>query len=953
MHETFFLVLGLAGLLTVSSLLLPLANRINFPYTVLLALAGSMLGMLVLVLDDSQHTGLVADLLSSLRVLDITSEVVFFVFLPALIFESALNINVRHLAADLGPILLLAIIGLLISTLVVGFSVWSISTMSLVACLLIGTIVSATDPIAVISIFKSLGAPKRLTILVEGESLFNDATAIVLFTILAAILVEGSKASFLDATGRFLVVFLGGILVGLIASLIIASIIGRIRNLPLVEITLTICLAYLTFLWAEHYLHVSGVMAVVTAGLVINSYGRTQVSPETWSTLTDTWEELAFWANSLIFFLVGLLVPGLLSNMSGASAITLLTLTITAFLARGLVLFGVLPCLNRLGWSQKISMAFRTVMLWGGLRGAVSLALTLVILETPGIESEIKEFVAVLVTGFVLITLFVNAPTMGMLMHCFKLDQLPSIEQAIRCKVMALSLTHIGKDLEKAAQQDQISDSITAEVSKDYQQRLSDIRATMAEVGPLSKDIVQTVGLTTLINHERQLYLKRFSEGLISAAIARILLALADNLLDSLKANGVTGYHQAAHRPLGFGTLMKAMLMLHHHTGVTRPLAKLLADRFEVLRTIKAVVRTLIKYAQDKIPPLLGEQAATQLIEYLEYRLDKTQQALHCLEQQYPDYAETLQKRYLNRVALQLEETSYQRMLEERTISQEMFNDLIRDLDKHSHTLDQQPRLDLGLEPEKLVAQVPFFADLPADRLSIIAKQLKPLLVLPNEQIITKGETGDAMYFISSGAVMVEIGSQPKWLGSGDFFGEIALLTQEPRSATITTKSYCQLLELRVKDFHALLDNFTDLRNCLTEAASQRLEAEPLVRKVPFFAELDKQHISEIAKMLHPRLAAPNEKVVCKGDPDDTLYFIASGMLEALVETEIKQLGPGDFFGEIALLTHARRTVDVVATQYSQLLALRSEDFQHFLSTSPNLRKRIHQVARERLGVDV
>ncbi len=953
MHETFFLMLGLVGLLTVSSLLLPLANRINFPYTVLLALAGCVLGLLVLMLDDGDQAGLVADFFSSLRALDITSEVVFFVFLPALVFESALNINARHLMADLGPILLLAVIGLLISTLVVGLTIWNLSAMGLVVCLLIGAIVSATDPIAVIAIFKNLGAPKRLTILVEGESLFNDATAIVVFTILAGILIEGTEASLVEASGRFLVVFLGGILVGVLAAWLVASIIGRLRNLPLVEITLTICLAYLSFVWAEHYLHVSGVMAVVSAGLMINSFGRTQVSPETWSALTETWEELAFWANSLIFFLVGLLVPGLMAGLTAENAVALIALTIAAFVARSLVLFGVLPGLNRLGWGQKISAAFRTVMLWGGLRGAVSLALTLVILETPAIDADIKQFVAVLVTGFVLFTLFVNAPTMGMLMRFFNLDQLPPSEQAIRNRVMALSLSQIGKGLDQAARQDGISSPIAAEICSEYQQRLADIEADMTRGGDLPEEMVQLVGLTTLVNHERQLYLSRFSDGLISSGITRILMAQADDLLDGLKASGAEGYRRAVEKQLGFSPLLRTTLMLQRQLGIDSPLARLLADRFEALRAVETVIVALVSYARERMPALLGDDASEQLVDQLQQRLEATRQALEALGQQYPDYARTLQKRYLARVALRLEEASYRRMLHDRVISQEVFNDLGRDLERRARILERRPPLDLGLKPDKLVARVPFFTDLPASRLDAIARLLKPRLVLPGERVINRGDPGDAMYFISSGAVQVEVEPEPIWLGSGDFFGEVALLTEEPRNASISALAYCQLLVLPVQDFHSLLADFADLRDSITRAAGQRLEPEQLIARVPLFAALTGNQISEVAELLKPRLAAPGERVVCRGDPGDTLYFIASGNLEVMLDPEPHRLGPGDFFGELALLTHQPRSADVTATRYSQLLALDARDFQRLLATSPGLSEQIHRIARERMGTEI
>ncbi|MDP6723382.1 MAG: cation:proton antiporter, partial [Pirellulaceae bacterium] len=316
MHDLFATILGVVGLLAISSVLLPVATRINFPFTVLLALVGVVLGGLVVAFG---HTDiwLIGDFMRAVSSLEITSDAVFFLFLPTLVFEAALSINVRQLLDDLLPILVLAIVGLLISTSMVGYALWWASGVSLVACLLLGTIVSATDPVAVIALFKDMGAPHRLATLVEGESLFNDATAIVLFSILAAMLVSGQDPAFGAGTLDFLRVFIGGVVVGYVLAWLTCNLIGLLQDVPLVEVTLTVCLAYLTFIVAEHYLHVSGVMAVVTAGLVLGSYGRTKISPESWDHLHVIWEQLAFWANSLIFFLVGLLVPSLLLDVTG------------------------------------------------------------------------------------------------------------------------------------------------------------------------------------------------------------------------------------------------------------------------------------------------------------------------------------------------------------------------------------------------------------------------------------------------------------------------------------------------------------------------------------------------------------------------------------------------------------------------------------------------------------
>ena len=476
---------------------------------------------------------------------------------------------------------MLAVIGLLISTFAVGFAMQWISGIGFVACLLLGAIVSATDPVAVVAIFKDLGAPKRLTILVEGESLFNDATAIVLFIILAAVMVGTAEASAGSAAVEFIKVFFGGIAVGLVASRSMAWLIGTTRNMPLVEVTLTVVLAYLSFLIAEHYLHVSGVMAVVTAGLVMGSYGRTKVSPATWHALHETWEQLGFWANSLIFFLVGILVPNVLKDFTGEQAVWLVVLVAVAFAARFAVLFGILPLMIRAKLSANVSGAFRAIMFWGGLRGAVSLALALVIFETDGVDQEVKNFIVVLVTCFVLITLFINATTIRFVMAMFGLDKLSPADLAVRDRVMALSLGRIRDEIHDVAEAQQVSEKLAGEISDDYTKRLDALEHQMANTAELPEEDRVKIGLGTLVNREREIYLKRFSDGVASDDITRALLHGTDTLEDGMKADGVAGYEEAVAQKLGFGFGFRTAMYLQRKFGLTGALQHQLAERFE------------------------------------------------------------------------------------------------------------------------------------------------------------------------------------------------------------------------------------------------------------------------------------------------------------------------------------------------------------------------------------
>ena len=209
----------------------------------------------------------------SLAHFELSPDLVLFVFIPTLIFESAFNLNARQLGRNIVPILTLAVPGLLISTAIIGLILWRFSPFEVSIALLVGAILSATDPVAVIAIFKQLGVPERLTVLVEGESLLNDATSLVLATILIGILSAGTFNGdvVVSGIGKFFVVFFGGALVGWLLAVAVGEVLGNIEADAAIEITLSTILAYFSFIIAEHIFHISNIMTIITTKLIINS----------------------------------------------------------------------------------------------------------------------------------------------------------------------------------------------------------------------------------------------------------------------------------------------------------------------------------------------------------------------------------------------------------------------------------------------------------------------------------------------------------------------------------------------------------------------------------------------------------------------------------------------------------------------------------------------------------
>jgi CPA1 family monovalent cation:H+ antiporter len=297
----------------------------------------------------------------------------------------------------------------ILAMLIVGGSLALLTPLGLPLALLFGALISATDPVSVVALFRALGAPKRLALLMEGESLLNDGTAIVVFNLVLTIALTG-HFDLLQGLADFLRVVAGGAVVGLVLGWLTARLIARIDDY-LIETSLTTVLAFGSYLVAER-LHFSGVLAVVAAGLVNGNLGPQGMSPTTRIVLFNFWEYVAFLANSFVFLLIGLQVnvPTLVASWQ-----PVLWAILAVLVARAAVIYG-------LGWltrwfPEPISPRWQHVLNWGGLRGAIALALALSLPTTLGPQ---RELLRVMAFGVVLFTLLVQSTTMRPLLRWLK-----------------------------------------------------------------------------------------------------------------------------------------------------------------------------------------------------------------------------------------------------------------------------------------------------------------------------------------------------------------------------------------------------------------------------------------------------------------------------------------------------------------------------------------------------
>ena len=827
MHDIVLTIFALTGLLGLVSLLLPLADRLAVPYAVLLAAVGCAIGALTALASSFVGVGIVGDMVHALDGFDLTAEALLYIFLPALLFETALNVDVQRLTEEIAPVLLLAVIGVLVSTVVVGLALWASFGVAFLACLMLGAVVATTDPVAVVAIFRDIGAPRRLTMLIEGESLFNDAAAIALYTLLLAMITGAQAANPLEALLDFLREFIGGLAAGYAAGRVVSWVLPGLRDHRLAETTLTIALAYLVFVIAQRYLFVSGVVAVVTAGLVINHEGHRRLSPSSWKTLIRTWEQIGFWATSLIFLLAAMMVPSLLTGATLSQLALLAVLTVAAFAARAITLYGLMPLLSLVGLAQRVGRDLKLVILWGGMRGAVSLALALAATQNQALPPEIREFIGVLATGFVLFTLFVCAPTLRPLMRWLHLDQLSPADIALRDRVMALYLSTIGDHISQVALEHRIASDVADEATRWYSGRAEAATLIAEENAQLPPESRLRSAVRILVEREEELYRQHFEARAMSRrALARLLSRIA-MLRDAVKSGGIMEYRAAAARVVEFPRDFRFNLGLQRYLGIEWPLARDIADRFEAQLIARTVIQELRAFNAEQLRRLFGGGPSKTVDAELATRVDLVGQAIDALQLQYPSYARALQSQFLTLWAIRQEELQYQRLRSESIITPEVFNDVMHGLTDRRGAAEKRPRLDLGLKRQALVARVTIFADLDPRKRAKISRLLRPQLALPGQPILRKGERGDSMFFISSGAVEVRLAPQPVRLGSGDFFGELALLDNRPRNADVVALGFCRLLRLSSRDFNRLMRADDGLRQQINAIARERRDGAP------------------------------------------------------------------------------------------------------------------------------
>lgn len=429
-------VLSLFTLLIIASGLFFAAKRLRIPYTVLLVLVG-------LIIVPLAQLPYVRDVFGFLDDAQLTPELLFYIFLPVLIFESGFNMSIRKMLDSSWTIGLLSIVGLLVSAFGIAAALYFVLPfvgfeIPFILSLLFGAVISATDPVAVLSLFKEFGAPKRLTMIFEGESLFNDGTAVALFMVVLSIAMHGfdGYSTVFDGLIMFSSMLVIGIIFGLLMASIFSTILRATKSNEFVAVTMLIVSAHMVFISAELInengffglaIHISPIIATTVASLFLGNYSRHLLSSRTDEYLGKFIEHIAFIVNSLVFILAGVLFASSDVDFGQLWAPILVTVLIVMIM-RAISVYSVVLPLNALKLEKSLPASWQLLLSWGSLRGALAIIIVLLIpqdLTVPGWEYVYspRDFILALTTGCILATLFIKAPLMGKIMNKLKINQ--------------------------------------------------------------------------------------------------------------------------------------------------------------------------------------------------------------------------------------------------------------------------------------------------------------------------------------------------------------------------------------------------------------------------------------------------------------------------------------------------------------------------------------------------
>ncbi len=787
------------------------------PFTVVLLLIGLVLGVLGRLdyLSVYDIKGLTFDFSFMDRSIDwaahIDPHLLLYVFLPILIFEAAFAMDVHVFKKTFINSTIMAVPGILVAIVltaffVVGLYYFGVGLMSWnwTIALLFGAVISATDPVAVVSILKELGASKKLGTLIEGESLLNDGTAIVIFMVIFA----GLTGAVSDTSPvlEFFRVSFGGVAIGCAIGWLIIKWVKKVFNDMFVEITAIIAAAYLTFFVAENFFHVSGVLALVAFGLVMASYGRTKISPEVQHFLHEFWELAAFIANTLIFLIVGVVIAER-SVFSFNDFVVLFAVYIGIFIVRAAVIAIFYPVMKKFGYGIDKKDAY--VVWYGALRGAIGLALALIVANTDSIDKEIRDQFLFLTAGIVTLTLLVNATTIKAFVEKLGLTKLAPAK--------ALTLHNANIFVQQSAEK-----NIESLKSDRFLKRANwkEVRNYMPQFEQINipeqirDESVLAEVRRRILEKEKSSYWHQFKDGLLGDEAYNILVGDINRILDEKGEISISERGDIENFLNTSSFLSKAQ-----NYPLIGGFAKHLF--FEKLTVSYDTARGFVAAQEDNIKLLesmMRSASENELVhlqkveeEINENRIEG-QTFLRNLGKEYPEIYNAIATREAVRNMLNYEKHTVERLVKRGRIAKAESDKMISDIESRMKQLrDAPPSFELP-DAEDFMSEVSWLKDIDHKTFHHVSRLFSSKIFNSNDVLLREGKVEDGMFILVRGTLRITINDELiDVLNAGATVGEVAALNNNKRAATVTAETPVTVMWISSSDLKHLVADYPEI----------------------------------------------------------------------------------------------------------------------------------------------
>jgi len=694
-------------LLLISSFTFLFSRRFNLPYSVMLVVVG-------LLLVPISHN----EMFSFINHFKLTPDVLFFIFLPTLLFEASYKIDYRKMVKDWRAIWILAVIWICISAWIIWGALYLIfgalgMQIPFLVTLLFWVIISATDPVAVLAIFQTLWAPRRLALLFEWESLFNDGTAVALFLVVLWIIMSGASfdmMTFAEWFTSFFSMMVGWAIFGWLIWVFFAKFVWSIKNAEPIEIMLTMILAHLTFLLAEattHFLHktlhieylgVSWVVATVIAWIVMWNYGKYKITPKVEHHVEQMWEFFAFVSNSIVFILIGLIVSDLGDIKFSDFILPISISVVIVAIARAASVYIPVWFLNATKLGEKIPMSWQHIMSWGSLRGSLALMMVLLI---PGEWQEgfekiqafqqavnwpydysIKDFILIIVIGCIMFTLLVKATTIPWLMNKTKVSALHDFEEFEYFEWSILMLMKVMKKIEMMNNKWGLTEEEYKELKEKYSTKLEksikDLKNFLKDHKKDSEDLIKRAISIHSLWAEKKFLKELFLWNEIWEKNFRYILRKIEKQIDRLHA----GKKQFRKKGKNDYDIFQRLAIKFHKER------ELPSEIFIRQRAKKIITKKVIVEIEELAKLDLGfeKNIFKETIEFYKEVYKKAEERLKWLAKAYPKETLKLDTKLAEKSIFSLEESVIDEMFNKWIISDKLYVKFKDEIDKEFYS---------------------------------------------------------------------------------------------------------------------------------------------------------------------------------------------------------------------------------------------------------------------------